>query len=91
MLGGTLPTVMGVYSQFFSGMLSQLALQSSLSGAQLGEQQLYDAASLEGAAAMYLLLDILSGNVEGAVEKLTTLAEYGQGLLTKAGELPALL
>lgn len=91
LLGGTLPTVVGVYSQFFSGMLSELALQSGLSSAQLGEQQLYDAASLESAAATYLLLDILSGNVEGVVEKLTTLAEYGQGLLTKAEELPALL
>ncbi len=91
LLGGTLPTVAGVYSQFFSGMLGQLALQSGLASAQLGEQQLYDAAALESAAATYLLLDILSGNVEGVVEKLTTLAEYGQGLLTKAGELPALL
>lgn len=91
LLGGTLPTVVGVYSQFFSGMLSELALQSGLSSAQLGEQQLYDAAALESAAATYLLLDILSGNVEGVVEKLTTLAEYGQGLLTKAEELPALL
>ncbi len=91
LLGGTLPMVMGVYSQFFSSMLSQLALQSGLASAQLGEQQLYDAASLESAAATYLLLDILSGNVEGVVEKLTALAEYGQGLLTKAGELPALL
>lgn len=91
LLGGTLPTVVGVHSQFFSGMLSELALQSGLSSAQLGEQQLYDAASLESAAATYLLLDILSGNVEGVVEKLTTLAEYGQGLLTKAEELPALL
>lgn len=91
LLGGTLPTVVGVYSQFFSGMLNELALQSGLSSAQLGEQQLYDAASLESAAATYLLLDILSGNVEEVVEKLTTLAEYGQGLLDKAGELPALL
>lgn len=91
LLGGTLPTVVGVYSQFFSGMLSELALQSGLSSAQLGEQQLYDAASLESAAATYLLLDILSGNVERVVETLTTLAGHGQGLLDKAGELPALL
>ena len=81
----------GMHSQLFSAMLGQLSLQSSFAGAQLGEQQLYDAASLEGAAATYLLLDILSGNVNSMVEKLSTLANFSQGLLTKAEELPALL
>ncbi len=91
LLGGTIPTVVGVYSQFFSSMLNELSLQSGLASAKLGEQQMYDAAALESAAATYLLLDILSGNVEGVVDKLTTLASQGQGLLDKAGELPALL
>lgn len=91
LLDGTLLMSYGMHSQLFSAMLGQLSLQSSFAGAQLGEQQLYDAASLEGAAATYLLLDILSGNVGSMVEKLTALANYGQGILTKAEELPALL
>jgi len=74
LLDGTLLMSYGMHSQLFSAMLGQLSLQSSFAGAQLGEQQLYDAASLEGAAATYLLLDILSGNVGSMVEKLTALA-----------------
>lgn len=91
LLDGTLLMSYGMHSQLFSAMLGELALQSSFAGAQLGEQQLYDAASLEGTAATYLLLDILSGNVGSMVEKLTALANFSQGLLTKAEELPALL
>ena len=41
LLGGTIPTVVGVYSQLFSGMLSELASQSGLASAKLGEQQMY--------------------------------------------------
>lgn len=45
LLDGTLLMSFGMHSQFFAAMLGELALQSSFSSAQLGEQQLYDAAA----------------------------------------------
>ena len=45
LLDGTLLMSFGMQSQLFAGMLGALALQSSFSSAQLGEQQLYDAAA----------------------------------------------
>lgn len=91
LLSDTQTMSFGINSTLFTGMLGELMIQSGFASAQLGEQQLYDAASLEGAAATYLLLDILSGNVGSMVEKLNALANFSQGLLTKAEELPALL
>lgn len=41
----------GMNSQLFADMLGGITLQNSFGSAQLGEQQLYDAAALEGAAA----------------------------------------
>ncbi len=45
LLDGTLLMSFGANGQLFSAMLGELALQSSFSSAQLGEQQLYDAAA----------------------------------------------
>ncbi|MEA5135277.1 MAG: hypothetical protein VB035_03970 [Candidatus Fimivivens sp.] len=77
LLNGTLLMSFGTNSQLFAGMLGELALQSSFSSAQLGEQQLYDAAALEGASAMYLLINTLSGNIKAIMDSLVALSGFG--------------
>ena len=91
LLDGTLLMSFGMQSQLFAGMLGELALQSSFSSAQLGEQQLYDAAALEGASAMYLLLSTLSGNVEGILNQLVALGGYGDGISGDVAKIAPLI
>ncbi len=79
LLSGTALITLDANSQFFSALLGSFTNLGELSGAQLGEQQLYDASSLEGAAAMYLLVNTLSGNVAKMLPLLEQLGNSGGG------------
>ncbi|MFV0497963.1 MAG: hypothetical protein ACK5L0_07350 [Candidatus Fimivivens sp.] len=72
-------------------MLAHLALQNSAASAQLAEQQLYNAAALEGAAAMYLLTATLSDNVTRVVEQLARLVAFDEATSKNVGKMLPLL
>lgn len=91
LLEGTQLMAFGMHSQFFSTMLGELVLQSNLVNAQLGEQQLYDAAALEGASAMYLLLSALSGDVAKMAEYLAQILNYDNTTTENVGKILPLL
>ncbi|GEM_PF-6486924 len=77
MLSGTALITLDTNSQFFSAVLGSFTGLGELSRAQLNEQQLYNAAALEGAAAMHLLVSTLSGDVAKMVPLLEQLGSSG--------------
>lgn len=91
MLDGNMLMSFAVNSELFAGMLDELALQSSFMNSQLGEQQIYDATALEGASAMYLLVNTLSGNVEGMLQEMIKLGSYGNAVSGDVGKMAPLL
>ncbi|WMJ83463.1 hypothetical protein ACS3UN_10345 [Oscillospiraceae bacterium LTW-04] len=91
LLDGTLLMSFGMHSQLFAAMLGELALQNSFASAQLGEQQLYDAAALEGASAMYLLTSTLSGNVDRMTGYLLRMMNFSETTNESIGQVLPLL
>lgn len=77
MLSGTALITLDINSQFFNAVLGSFTGLGELSRAQLNEQQLYNAAALEGAAAMHLLVSTLSGDVAKMVPLLQQLGNSG--------------
>lgn len=91
LLSDTQTMSFGMNSTLFTGMLGELMFQNGFASAQLGEQQLYDAAALEGASAMYLLVTTLSGDVTRMAEYLLGILDFSKATSENVGQMLPLL